>query len=226
MLVKSSIGRKAVVAVTGVLLFGFVVGHMLGNLQIFIGPEAINAYAHKLKSMPGLLWPARIGLLVVVTLHIYYAIKLNMENRQARPVAYGYEQTVQATYGSLHMVMTGMMILLFIIYHLLQFTFLALPPGDVGMTTLADGHEAYDVYKMVVLGFSNKGISAVYIVAQILLAIHLSHGMTSIFQTVGLFSPRRPNRFIYVGPACGLIIAIGNISIPLAVLFRFVALSG
>lgn len=225
MLRKSSIGRKAVVAVTGVLLFGFVVAHMLGNLQIFIGPEAINAYGHKLHEMPGLLWTARIGLLVVFVVHIYLAISLNLENRRARPVPYGYEQTVKATYGSLHMVMTGLMILAFVIYHLMQFTFHLVPPGDAGMTQLADGTEVYDVYRTVVLGFRNPAIVGVYVVAQILLAIHLAHGMTSIFQTMGLFSPRRPNRFGFVGPICGLVIAVGNISIPLAVLFRFVSLA-
>src|SRR5689334_3684810 len=119
---KSSLGKKYVMAVSGCLLFLFVVAHLVGNLQIFLGPEVINRYGHFLQSNPELIWPARIVLLVMVALHIWSAIKLTAENKAARPQAYAHSEIVAATYASRTMFMSGLIILAFIIYHLLHFT--------------------------------------------------------------------------------------------------------
>lgn len=210
---------------TGLGLFGFVVAHMLGNLQIFLGPQALNVYAHKLESMPELLWPARIGLLTFFVAHIYFAITLNQENRAARPVRYVYEDTLEATYASRRMVMSGLLVLAFVIYHLLHFTFRVVHVKSLPLVTLPGGVEGRDVYSMVVLGFRVWYISLAYLVAQFFLGLHLSHGMTSVFQTLGLSNRRWRGLWTKVGPALALIIVAGNMSIPAAVLAGLVKTS-
>jgi succinate dehydrogenase / fumarate reductase cytochrome b subunit len=133
-LVHSSLGKKYVMAVTGLLLIGFVLAHMAGNLLIFFGPDAINSYAAALKAKPYLLWPARVGLLVVFLIHLYVAFRLTYENYAARPQGYVHERTLQASFASRHMMLTGMVLLAFIVYHLAHFTF--------GVVTRADGQVA------------------------------------------------------------------------------------
>jgi succinate dehydrogenase / fumarate reductase cytochrome b subunit len=132
--VRSSLGKKYVMAVTGVLLIGFVLTHMAGNLLVFFGPDALNSYAAALKAKPYLLWPARVGLLLLFLLHLYVAIRLTLENRAARPQGYVYERTLQASFASRHMMLTGIVLLAFIVYHLAHFTF--------GLVARADGQVA------------------------------------------------------------------------------------
>src|SRR6266478_3606469 len=119
---NSSLGKKYIMAVTGFVLFLFVIGHLVGNLQIFLGPEAINRYGHFLQSNYELVWPARIGLLILVAVHIWSAAKLSLENRAARPVGYAVYQPVGSTYASRTMLMSGVIVLVFIVYHILHFT--------------------------------------------------------------------------------------------------------
>src|SRR5205085_11893527 len=119
---KSSLGRKYVMAITGFFLFLFVIAHLAGNLQLFLGPEALNRYGHFLQSNPELLWPARAALLVLVALHIWAALALSGENRAARPVGYAVYRPVGSSYASRTMLMSGLIALVFIIYHLLHFT--------------------------------------------------------------------------------------------------------
>lgn len=211
-------------AITGLLLFGFVVIHMLGNWQIFLGPEQLNLYAHKLKSMPYVLWPARLGLLAIFAAHVGCALLLAKENRAARPVAYQYRDWQRATPASRTMVLSGLVILAFVVYHLAHFTVLVVsqPQGMPYMTTLKSGETVPDVYRMVVAGFSNLGVAAIYVLAQLVLAAHLSHGMSSVFQTLGLSQPRYANCIAWIGPICGLAIAMGNIAMPAAVLMGLV----
>ena len=129
--VRSSLGKKYVMAVTGVLLIGFVLGHMAGNLLIYFGPDALNSYAAALKAKPALLWAARIGLLVLFLLHLYLAFRLTLENYSARPQGYVVERTLRASFASRHMMLTGLVLLGFIVYHLAHFTFGVVVRADV-----------------------------------------------------------------------------------------------
>src|SRR6266705_4969468 len=119
---KSSLGKKYIMAVTGFAMFVFVLGHLAGNLQVFLGPEAINRYGHFLQSNPELIWPARLILLLMVGLHIWSAVKLSVENKAARPVAYAQYQPVGSSYASRTMLMSGLIIFVFVVYHILHFT--------------------------------------------------------------------------------------------------------
>jgi succinate dehydrogenase / fumarate reductase cytochrome b subunit len=247
-LVGSSIGGKAIVGITGLLLTGFVVGHLTGNLLIYAGQDALNEYAEFLKHAGhgALLWVARLGLLGVFVLHLFLALRLNWTNAEARPVRYVYERTVQASFASRYMVWTGIMVGLFVLYHLAHFTLgvadkavlpqrslvaagtgapVEAPAGTtVNFLDLRDSHGRHDVYSMVILGFQNTWVSGLYIAAQIALLLHLSHGVGSSFQSLGWNNERWGPWLKRLGLAVALLVALGNISIPLAVLGGFVRL--
>ena len=214
----SSIGKKILVALTGLALVLFVFGHMAGNLLIYAGPDAINAYGHKLKSMGPVLWLVRLGLLAIVVVHIVATIQLTKQNRAARPGGYGMVKTQVASKASRIMIWSGLTVLAFIIYHLLHFTVHA---GNEYSTykTMLDGHEVHDVYKMVVDGFSWWPASIFYIIATVLLCNHLSHGVSSLFQTLGLATNQTWPIFQKLGLAYAAVILVGNCSIPIAILF-------
>ncbi len=214
---KSSIGSKIIMAVTGILLLLFVIGHMIGNLQIFIGPEPLNRYAEFLQGLGELLWVVRIGLLVVFVVHIIVSIKLTLENRKARPVKYKYESTVQATLASRTMIYTGLLVVGFVILHLLHFTMGKLQPEYYHLT---DEHQRYDVYSMVIYGFRNGWYSGFYILLMIVLGSHLSHAIRSGLETLGINRPGIQK----FGPIVGWAIAIGYIIVPLSVLLGIVTL--
>src|SRR5580765_56686 len=161
---RSSIGKKFVMAASGLALFGFVIVHMLGNLQIFLGPEPLNAYGEFLKSKPGLLWTARLGLLLMVILHVWAAIKLSLENKAARPVGYADTRVVAASYASRTMMWSGVIIFVFVVYHLMHFTLGITNPDYLQMEeTLKDGTQRPDVFRMMIVGFSNVWVSGFYI---------------------------------------------------------------
>ncbi|MFP6871290.1 MAG: succinate dehydrogenase cytochrome b subunit [Nitrospinota bacterium] len=211
----SSIGAKLVMAVTGALLFGFVIGHLAGNLLMFAGPDAMNTYAAWLKEKGMLLWGARLGILIVFAVHIASALRVNRMNRAARPDAYAVSNFLAATYASRTILVSGLIVLAFVIYHLLHFT--------LGVTNpeyfkLIDAKNRPDIYAMVVQGFSNRIVAVSYIAAMILLALHLSHGLTSFFQTLGLHGSKFRPFAGKLGPAVAIVIFIGFASIPLAVL--------
>lgn len=218
---RSSIGGKVLVALTGAALLFFVIGHLLGNLQIFLGQDALNAYAKKLHDMPAVLWVARIGLLGAVGAHIVLSMRLAIANRAARPVPYATPATVQASFASRTMVYTGPMIAAFVLYHLLHFTF-GVVQSDAAH--LVDSAGRHDVYSMVVRGFQSPLIALTYIVAMVLLGIHLKHGITSLFQTLGLRHPRYDRLVGTVGGGLAWGLAIGNCAIPAAVLAGVVSL--
>lgn len=214
----SSIGKKILVALTGLGLAGFLLGHLLGNLLVFVGPDAINAYAVKLKDLGPLLWVARIGLLAMVGIHIVATVQLTKANRAARLDTYGKEATQVASKSSRIMIWSGLTILAFVIYHLMHFTLHAGNDYSSYMTTL-DGREVHDVYKMVIDGFSWAPASLFYVIAMVLLCSHLSHGVSSVFQTLGLATKQTWPIFQRLGQGYALLILVGNCSIPLAILF-------
>lgn len=199
-------------AVTGIILFGFVVVHMLGNLQIFLGPEALNGYAEHLESLPILLWPARFILLVSLILHVTCAISLTRANHAARPIGYEVNSTVRASYASRTMMMSGLIVFAFIVYHLMHFTFKVAHPE----ISRAAGSE--NVYGMVVGSFRVPGIAASYIFAMFVLCAHLSHGVSSLFQSLGLNNRKWDRRFKFFARLVAFVIFAGNTSIPLAAL--------
>lgn len=220
-LVASSLGSKYVVALTGLGLLGFVIGHLSGNLQMFAGRETFNAYAHFLKSKPALLWGARLGLLAVLALHMGVSLRLYRANRRARPVPYGFQDKIQATTASLTMVWSGLAILAFVVYHLLHFTIGTVRPDHFHRVD-ALGH--HDAYTMVVLGFREPAIVAVYAIGMYALAMHLSHAIQSVFQTFGLNHPRYTPCLRRAGRIVGVGIAVAYLSIPAAVLAGVITL--
>jgi succinate dehydrogenase / fumarate reductase cytochrome b subunit len=210
----SSVGRKIVVAITGLGLFLFVIVHMLGNLQIFLGPGPINHYAEFLKSKPGLLWTARLGLLLIAALHITLGIQLALENRRARPIHYSMGRPAASSLAARTILISGLMIFSFVIYHLLQFTFGTTNPEYL---QLRDVQGRHDVYTMIVQGFSHIWVSVFYVLSMALLCLHLSHGVSSTFQSLGI--RRRTWLFIdRLAKIAAILIFVGNTSIPLSVL--------
>ncbi|MDD2942992.1 MAG: succinate dehydrogenase cytochrome b subunit [bacterium] len=211
----SSIGRKVVVAVTGVLLVLFVVMHLLGNLQLFAGAEKFNAYAAFLQSMGPGLWVARIGLVVIFLAHIVNAIQLSRESRAARPEGYVYDNVVQASAASRSMAHTGILVLVFVIVHLLHFTLGILQPEYY---EFLDDQGRHDVYRMVVSGFQVPAFSLAYLFLMAVLGVHLSHGISSVAQTVGLSTMGNRKKIELIGASVAWLIALGYISLPVSVL--------
>lgn len=216
---RSAVGKKAVMAVTGLILFAWIFAHMAGNLKLYFGPEHLNEYAHFLRTMgaplfpeTSLLWASRIILLVAVIFHIHAAYALTMMNREARPVGYRDREYVKATYAARTMRWGGVIILLFVIYHLLHLT-----TGDAH-----HDFRAGDVYHNVVSGFRIWWVAAIYIVANLALGLHLYHGVWSMFASLGVSdrgyeSWRRAFATIFA-----VIITAANVSFPLSVLLGIV----
>ena len=206
----SSIGKKVVMALTGVILFGYVLGHMIGNLQVYLGPEALNHYAVVLRQIfhGWALWIVRVLMLVAVTLHIWAATALTLESRRARRVGYGEQKWKESTYASRTMRWGGVIIGLFVVFHILNLTTGTVHPGFV------EG----DVYHNFVAAFRNVPTSIVYMIAMIALGLHLRHGVWSMFQTLGVSHPR----YIAMAKAAALLFAViivaGNLSFPIMVL--------
>jgi succinate dehydrogenase / fumarate reductase cytochrome b subunit len=213
---SATIVKKAVMALTGVILFGFVAGHLLGNLQIFLGPERLNAYAAFLKGNLELLWGTRIVLLASVTAHIVVTIQLYQIKTKARPVAYAKKNNSHSSVASRSMYLTGPMIAAFVIYHLLHLTVGAVHPQ----------FSETDVYSNVIYGFQHVVVSIAYTVAIGLLCLHLRHGIYSMFQTLGVSHPLYMARIKKVASVLSVLIFIGYISIPAAVLAGLLAPTG
>jgi succinate dehydrogenase / fumarate reductase cytochrome b subunit len=208
---RTTLGAKYVMALTGLGLVGFVLMHMIGNLLLFAGrPEPLNAYADALKGKPTLLWTARTGLLFIFVLHIYLAFHLWQMNREARPVRYVHPENSESSWASRHMMLTGLVLLAFIVFHLAHFTFgVVAPPAHL---------DRQDVYQNVVEGFRNPLITLSYVVAQFFLCLHLWHGGSSWFQSLGINHPQYNPVIRKVGPVLAVVVLAGNCSMPLAVL--------
>jgi succinate dehydrogenase / fumarate reductase cytochrome b subunit len=251
---RSSLGSKYVMALTGLGLIGFVIAHMAGNLLIYLGRDALNSYGAALKAKPALLWAARLGLLGLFVLHVVLGLRLTWQNQLARPTAYVYERSVRSNWASRHMLLTGLVLLAFVVYHLAHFTFGAVKPAVVQVPgadgtarpetknylDLAERRSAYnetyqpapeidlrhppahadvrhDVYTMVVSGFRNGWVTASYLVAMAFLGLHLWHGGSSWFQSLGLNGPDYYWLTHNFGPVVAAVVVAGNCSIPLAV---------
>jgi succinate dehydrogenase / fumarate reductase cytochrome b subunit len=206
----SSIGKKVVMAVTGVALLGFVVGHMIGNLQAFMGPEVFNGYAAALRKFPALLWGVRIALLTVTLLHVWAAWSLTRMNRAARPLGYREVESRASTYASRTMRWSGVLVLLFVVYHLLHLTF--------GVKAVHPQFVHGDAYHNFVTGFQNPAVSLFYVVAMLALGLHLWHGAWSFMQSLGLNHPRYNRLRNGFATLVTAVVVLANISFPLAVL--------
>jgi succinate dehydrogenase / fumarate reductase cytochrome b subunit len=234
LLFGSSIGRKILMAVSGLVLIGFVVGHLIGNLQIFQDPDHINGYAAFLRQLGPTLWIARLVVVAAVLIHVWAATALTLENAQARTGGPAFKHTIQATLASRTMRITGYVVLAFLLYHLAQFTWGLVQTGTfkenlkhytlahdyhfAGFPVVKAGTEVEDVHTMVILGFQNVAVSIFYIIAVGLLSFHLLHGADSMFQTFGLRSARWALGLRRVVVVLCALYFLGNLAIPGAVL--------
>jgi len=216
---RSSIGKKWVVAITGLMLVGFVIGHLIGNLQIFLPPDYINTYAYKLQALGPFLWIIRLGLLAAFALHVINTIALVKENRAARPERYAVKRTKRATTASLTMIISGLILLAFILFHLAHFTLGALPMKDINAIDPLGHH---DVHRMMVSSFQNVWVSMFYLISMALLCTHITHGFQSVFQTLGLRTRKLGPLLSVTSIGLGWFLFLGNAAIVLAILFRFI----
>lgn len=217
-LLQSSVGRKIMMAVTGLILIAFVTVHLLGNSSVFFGPNGINAYAEHLHALGPLVWIFRLVMLAVFGLHILLGILLTLENRAATPQAYAIKKRLRTTFAAETMIVTGLVLLAFVVYHLLHFTVHVTNP-EISVGTLPlDAMGRNDVFSMVVLSFQKFGIALIYIVAMAMLFLHLSHGIQSFFQTIGWNNDKTLPLFGRIGKGVALVFFVGYISIPVLIL--------
>ena len=213
---EATIVKKAVMALTGMVLFAFVTGHLLGNLQVFLGPDRLNGYAAFLKGNLELLWGTRIIVFICVVAHIVATIQLANLKKRARPVEYARKDNAHSSIASRSMYITGPMIAAFVIYHLLHLTVGAVHPQ----------FSETDVYSNIVYGFEQWPVSLAYIVAMALLCLHLNHGIYSMFQTLGVLPPQYAPRVKAAARTISLIYFAGYSSIPVAALTGVLAANG
>jgi succinate dehydrogenase / fumarate reductase cytochrome b subunit len=220
---RSSIGKKAIMAVTGLVWIGFLAAHMWGNLHIFQGAESFNHYAEFLRevgypifSYAQLLWLLRIVTVTALVLHIWAAWSLYKLARQAHGSNYAMKRVVQANYATRFMRIGGVVIILFVLFHLAQFTWVALP--ETALTP------RIDPYSNVVVAFQNPVISLFYILAVAALALHLYHGVWSMFQTLGFNNRDWDGFFRGLAVIVAIVIPVGFIAVPVAVLLGVVTL--
>ena len=211
---QSTNGKKVVMAVTGAMMFAFVVGHMLGNLQMFEAPEHINAYGHFLHNLGELLWIERGIMLLAIALHITATVQLALRSKAARPVGYSRKEAINSSYASRTMYWSGPIVLAFVIFHLLHLTAGYIHPG----AAFIEG----DVYHNVVAGFQVWWVSVWYIFSIILLGLHLRHGIWSMFQSLGMNHPRHTPILKSAAWMVALAIVLGYISIPISVMLGVV----
>jgi succinate dehydrogenase / fumarate reductase cytochrome b subunit len=214
------VGQKILVAFTGLFMFIFVLMHLAGNLQVYSGPNALNEYAAFLKSIPKLVWSFRIFLIISIVIHIWLTISLTAKNNNARPQKYFIKTNKKASIFSRTMMWSGLTVLLFICYHLAHYTLGFTNPEFMLLT---DEYGRHHVYNMVVMGFQNPLVSSFYIVAQALLAGHLTHGISSAPRTLGI-SIAYHEKIRFIGMVICVLIALLYISIPCAVLLGLLPL--
>ena len=220
-LYRSSIGKKVIMAVTGLFLIGFIVFHLYGNLKVFEGPDTFNAYAEGLRTVgkpifghQHLLLLARVGLIASFALHIWSAVELSRQRQAGRPSNYVKHTKLESNYANLTIRWGGVVIFLFILYHLMHFTF--------GTPGIHPNFDPEDVYHNVIIGFQSRLATIVYIAAIIALGMHLYHGTWSMFQTLGFNNRVYDKPLRMLGAGLGAVVAIGYLSIPLAILFGIV----
>jgi succinate dehydrogenase / fumarate reductase cytochrome b subunit len=207
-------GKKTLMALSGLVLFGFVLGHMAGNLQAFLGAEVFNGYAKGLHALPGLLWGVRLTLLAAVGIHIATALSLMSVKNAARPVAYVKKESIVSSYASRTMYWSGPILAAFIVYHLLHFTIGA----PVGSAYRAPANGEFFAYQNLVNGFQQPLIAAFYLVSMSLLCLHLYHGVWSMFQTLGVNHPKYTPMLRTAAKAFAALVFVGFSALPVAVL--------
>jgi succinate dehydrogenase / fumarate reductase, cytochrome b subunit len=217
-LFRNTVGRKIIVAISGQMMVLFVIAHLLGNSSIFI-PGGINAYAEHLHALPPLVWAARAVMLAMLLLHIYFAILITLENRAAKPFAYAVNNKIKASFASENMIWTGVLLGVFIIGHILHFTARVTPDIAPRLSSLSGG-TVFDVYSMVVGSFQHGVIALIYVVAMVVLFLHLFHGIQAFFQTMGWNNDCAMPAFAKWGKVISVIFLIGYSSIPAFIFFR------
>lgn len=220
---KSTIGSKWLMAVTGAGWVLYLIAHMLGNLQIFAGPDTINGYAAALKDMPPVLWTARALLALGILFHIVLALRLKARSSAARPVGYVKKKSLRTSAAGRAMILSGLALGAFLAYHIAHFTLLVV---DTDYQTLVDYAGRHDVYSMVVLGFSNVIVSSLYIVAVALVCAHLVHGLPSLFQTFGMRHPKYTPFLNRAGLTVAVLLFIGFAAVPVGVMAKWVGPAG
>ncbi len=213
-LLTNAVGRKVLMAASGLLMVLFVVVHLLGNSSIFVGPDGINAYAEKLHSLGPLVWIFRAVMLALLLVHVWFGITLTLENSAANPSKYAVSRKLKATFSSETMIWTGLLLLAFLVYHLLQFTVRVTPDIVKGV----DAKGRYDVFTMVLGSFQTTWISLMYVAAMVALFLHLSHGIQSFFQTFGLSNDRTLPTYNALGKVISVIFLVGYCAIPVTIL--------
>lgn len=209
-LMKSSVGRKILMAVTGLILVSFICVHLLGNMSLFVGADAINAYAAKLHSLGPIVWIFRLVLLAVFAVHVAFGIALTVENSSARPIGYMQKVNETSTFSSRSMIVTGVVILAFVVLHVLHFT------GHFwvdGIETLVDASGRFDVYTMVVQGFNKVAFMLIYLIAMACVFLHVFHGIGSFFQTLGLANDNTLDYVGYFGKLVSFVLVFGYFAV-------------
>ncbi|PLY03737.1 MAG: succinate dehydrogenase/fumarate reductase cytochrome b subunit [Desulfuromonas sp.] len=220
-LFTSTVGRKILMAVTGLMLVGFITVHLLGNLSIFWGADAINAYAKHLHDLGPLVWIFRLVMLCLFAIHITFGVQLYLENKAANPEPYAVQKTLVTTFSAKTMVFTGLIILAFLIYHLLHFTVQVTNPDiSAHNLPLVDGH--LDVFTMVVMSFQKVFIAIIYLIAMVALFLHLSHGVSSWVQTLGWSTGPSQDKVTALGKLVAIVYGLAYIAIPLFILAHIV----
>lgn len=215
-LMDTTVGKKAALAVSGLVLFGFVFVHMVGNLQVFLGPEVFNHYAETLKGTPALLWGTRFVVATSVVVHVAMMIQLYSRSFEARPTAYKVRKPVASSYSSATMKYTGPLILCYLVFHILHFT---APGSGFGYYE----HSKTDAYANFVNSFQVPWIALFYVASNFFLSLHLFHGSWSLMQSLGLSHPRYNRLRKTIAQTVAFIITVGNVSMPLAVLVGLVS---
>ena len=221
-LLKSTVGRKILMAVTGLMLVSFISVHLIGNLSVFAGPDGINAYAKHLHDLGPLVWLFRLAMLAIFAVHITFGVQLYLENRAATPDSYAVQKTLVTTFSAKTMVFTGLIILAFLLYHLLHFTVQITNPDISAHNIALDAAMRPDVFTMVTASFQNAFISLVYIIAMVALTLHIYHGLSSWVQTFGLSNGDSQDKVILVGRLLAIGYGLAYIAIPLLLLARIV----
>ena len=217
---QSSIGKKTVVGVTGLIWVVYVLGHLAGNLQIFLGQNRINAYAEFLHNLGPVLWAVRIVLIVALAMHVVATLQLASENRAAKSTRYAVATYQRSTLASRTMLVTGLFVLCFVVYHILHFTLQVTHPQ---YRNLHDSLGRHDVYRMMILGFRKPLISLFYVLGVFFLANHLSHGIASVLQTLGVDNRKLTESISKGGTILAWLVFAGFAVIPVVVLLRIIS---
>ncbi|WP_432823380.1 succinate dehydrogenase cytochrome b subunit [Trichloromonas sp.] len=216
--IQSTVGRKIIMAVTGLILISFICVHLLGNSSVFFGADGINAYAKHLHDLGPLVWVFRLIMLAVFGIHIIFGIQLTLENRAATPGSYAVKKMARANFASETMIVSGLLLLVFVAYHILHFTMHVTNPEISASHLPVDALNRPDVFSMVVLSFQKFIISLIYVAAMVFLFLHVSHGFQSFIQTFGFNNGSSLPVVEKVSKGVALVLLFGYISIPILII--------